>query len=100
MENSYHNAQFKGAKIDPYRIFRIYGVTDPAIQHAVKKLLRFGRGNGGKGGRQDVEEAIASLNRWIEMEEEDLQPIRQSVKRARKIFKEQMKNERTHGKDE
>ena len=64
-----------GVKLDPYRIFRIYEVADPAIQHAVKKLLRFGRGNGGKGGRQDVEEAIASLNRWIEMESEDLQPV-------------------------
>lgn len=66
---SIYNGTWKGVKIDPYRICAVYGITDPAIQHAIKKLLRLGRGT--KDAQDDVEEAIQSLERWQEMQAED-----------------------------
>jgi hypothetical protein len=56
--------------VDVYRVLELFGVTDPAIQHAVKKLLVAG-GRGHKDLEKDVKEAIVSLNRWIEMRKED-----------------------------
>lgn len=47
----------------------LYGIVHPAHQHAVKKLLRAGEGHKSK--RQDVEEVIAALRRWLEMMDED-----------------------------
>ncbi len=60
---------YKGIKFDPYRIFRLYGITDPAQQHAIKKLLRAGKSV--KSLDQDIDEAIQTLNRWKEMLAED-----------------------------
>lgn len=56
--------------IDVYRVLVLFGVTNPCIQHAVKKLLCAGQ-RGAKGQRQDIEEAIASLMRYLEMQTED-----------------------------
>lgn len=56
--------------IDVYRVLELFNVTDPAIQHAVKKLLVAG-GRGHKNLEKDVNEAIASLNRWTEMRDEE-----------------------------
>lgn len=56
--------------VDVYRVLRLFNVTDPAIAHAVKKLLLPG-GRGGKSMHQDVQEAIDSLERWKDMENED-----------------------------
>jgi hypothetical protein len=56
--------------IDIYRILDLYNVTDPCIQHAVKKLLCAGK-RGYKEVEKDVEEAIMSLQRWEEMREEE-----------------------------
>lgn len=61
---------FKGVEIDVYRVLRLYGITSPAVQHAVKKLLRFGAGEH-KTRAEDIAEAIQSLQRWQEMEAED-----------------------------
>lgn len=61
---------FKGVEIDVYRIAKLYGITDPAIAHALKKLLRFGSGQH-KDRAQDIAEAIQSLQRWQQMEAED-----------------------------
>ena len=55
--------------LDPYRILDVYGITHPAIQHAVKKLLRAGRSI--KGVRADVSDARSALDRYIEMLDED-----------------------------
>ena len=60
--------------IDVYRVLELFGVNDPAIQHAVKKLLVAG-GRGHKDLEKDVKEAVDSLNRWIEMREEENVPI-------------------------
>ena len=56
--------------IDVYRVLVLFGVTDPCLQHAVKKLLCAGQ-RGAKGQKQDVQEAIASLMRYLEMQTED-----------------------------
>ena len=56
-----------GVKIDYYDICDLYEITDSAVGHALKKLLRFGRGQH-KGRDQDIAEAIQSLRRWQEKE--------------------------------
>lgn len=58
-----------GLRLDPYRIARIYKIDDPVIFQAIKKLLRCGRKH--KDMATDVHEAITSLQRWEEMNEED-----------------------------
>lgn len=62
---------FQGVRLDPYRILAVYGITHPAHQHALKKLLR--AGNAHKTLRQDIDEVIGTLERWKGMldEEED-----------------------------
>lgn len=61
----------KYSKLDIYRICHLYEVGDPGIQHAIKKLLCAGKRNGGKSLEQDYREAIASIQRAIEMIHED-----------------------------
>lgn len=58
--------------IDVYRAHRIFGLTDEVLCHASKKLLLSGVRTGGKTLEQDVREARDSLNRWLEMLQEDL----------------------------
>jgi hypothetical protein len=56
--------------IDVYRVIELFEVTDPCIQHAVKKLLCAGS-RGQKDMAKDITEASDSLARWHEMREED-----------------------------
>jgi len=56
--------------IDVYRVLVLFGVTNPCLQHAIKKLLCAGQ-RGAKDKKQDVQEAIASLVRYLEMQTED-----------------------------
>lgn len=56
--------------IDVYRVLDLFNVTDPCLQHAVKKILCAG-GRGEKSLEQDIHEAIDSLNRKLEMIAED-----------------------------
>ncbi len=65
----HYKFSFAGHKIDPYRIFKIYNITDPAQQHSIKKLLRAGQSV--KSLRQDIAEVIVTLQRWVEMMDED-----------------------------
>lgn len=69
-----HGHYFKSVanldEIDVYRVLSLYGVTDPCLQHAVKKLLVAG-GRGLKGADKDIQEAIDTLQRWQEMRIED-----------------------------
>jgi len=60
--------------VDVYRVLLAFEVTDPCVQHAVKKLLCLGKRIGGKSAEQDVREAIWTLARWLEMREEDAAP--------------------------
>ncbi len=52
--------------VDVYDVLRAFDVTDPAIQHAVKKLLCTGI-RGHKDSRQDLEEAIQSIERALDV---------------------------------
>jgi len=53
-------------EVDVYDVLRAFAVTDPAIQHAVKKLLCSGN-RGQKDRRQDLEEAVQSIERAIDV---------------------------------
>ena len=68
--NHYHKPVKHLETIDVYRVLQLFGVTDPCLQHAVKKLLCAGQ-RGIKPVAKDVQEAIDSLNRWQEMLAED-----------------------------
>ncbi len=56
--------------IDVYRVLKLFSVTDPCEQHAVKKILCAGA-RGDKSQEQDIREAIDSLNRRLQMIAED-----------------------------
>lgn len=58
------------AYIDIYRVLRMWGVVDHEIGHAVKKLLNAGQ-RGAKDKRQDIKEAIDTLQRMVEILDED-----------------------------
>lgn len=56
--------------VDVYRVLDLFGVRDPCLQHAIKKLLVAG-GRGVKSQPRDVQDAIDSLRRWQVMRDED-----------------------------
>ena len=56
--------------IDVYRVLDLFGVSNPCVQHAIKKLLCAGQ-RGAKDERKDIEEAVSSLVRCLEMKTED-----------------------------
>lgn len=56
--------------IDIYRVLTMWTVVEPGIQHAIKKMLCAGQ-RGAKEVLQDLKEAKASLDRQIEIMEED-----------------------------
>ena len=57
--------------VDVYDVLRAFGVSCPAAQHAIKKLLCPGL-RGSKSAAQDIEEAANSCRRAIELLEFDL----------------------------
>ena len=74
MQNNNNNPYIvdisKYNKLDIYRILKLYEVSDPCLQHAIKKLLCAGK-RGAKNQIQDINEAILSLKRFVEMQGED-----------------------------
>ena len=56
--------------VDVYRVLSLFQVTEPCIQHAIKKLLCAGD-RGDKSMIKDITEARDSLNRHLEMLQED-----------------------------
>lgn len=74
MSEQKHNHYFKDVSnlkfIDIYRVLLLFCVTDPCLQHATKKLLCAGN-RGVKDELKDVQEAIASLTRYLEIKTED-----------------------------
>jgi hypothetical protein len=56
--------------IDVYRVLDLFGVSDQAVGHAIKKLLVAGE-RGHKNIEKDIKEAIVTLERRVEMWEED-----------------------------
>lgn len=64
-----YDFSYKGIRLDPYRIESVCGPWHPAQAHAIKKLMRAGKSV--KPLIQDIDEAIATLNRWKQMIQED-----------------------------
>lgn len=83
-EQRLHNHYFKDVShidtIDVYRVLVLFAVTDPCIQHAVKKLLVAGGRGAGKDIARDIKEAIDSLQRWQDMRREDGETREELVK--------------------
>jgi len=68
-----HSHYFKPCpfgEIDVYRVLHLFNVTDPCLQHAIKKVLVAG-GRGHKDITKDIQEAIDTLRRWQEMRMEE-----------------------------
>lgn len=71
-----HSHYFKDVshltQIDVYRVCERFQIQDPsgAIQHAIKKILLPGQ-RGGKDREKDIREAIDSLERYLDMVNED-----------------------------
>ena len=57
-------------EVDVYRVLDLFGVIDPCLQHAAKKLLVAG-GRGAKDMPKDIQEAIDTLERWKVMRQEN-----------------------------
>lgn len=68
VRSKYHREIKPGVWVDVYSVLVAFGVTNPADAHAIKKLLMPGM-RGHKDGVQDRREAIASIQRAIEIEE-------------------------------
>lgn len=62
-----YQRQVPSTTIDVYDVLVAWDVTNPAVQHAIKKLLQPGA-RGHKSKKQDLEEALASIKRAIELE--------------------------------
>lgn len=52
--------------VDVYDVLRAFNVTDPALAHGIKKALCPGQ-RGSKGPKQDIDEAIKSLEKFKEV---------------------------------
>lgn len=67
----YHKDVSHLKSIDVYRTLDLFGVTDQALGHAIKKLMCAGQRGAGKTFEQDVREAVDTLNRRLQMLAED-----------------------------
>ena len=74
-ETRKHNHYFKDVShldtVDVYRVLALFNVTDQALGHAIKKLLVAGGRGAGKDIQRDVREAVDTLERFLEMRDED-----------------------------
>lgn len=74
MSNQDFSHYFKNVEhlktIDVYRVLDLFNVDNHCIGHAIKKLLCSGQ-RGAKDKQQDVQEAISSLLRYLEMQTEN-----------------------------
>ena len=68
-KNEHYNQEYKGLKIDPYRVAMIYGIDIQVQFHMLKKLLR-GTKKGHSVGEL-IEELQCCLDRWKEIEFEN-----------------------------
>jgi len=62
-----YQVEIKGVKADVYDVLKAFDITCPATQHAIKKLLKAGK-RGYKDAEQDLDEAISSINRAKELQ--------------------------------
>ncbi len=67
MSNGKYNRPCKGVTIDVYDVLQAFDVTNPALQHLIKKALCAGL-RGHKDRQQDLNEILESAKRAIELE--------------------------------
>ncbi len=65
--SSKYNRQCKGVTIDVYDVLQAFEVTNPALQHLIKKALCAGL-RGHKDRQQDLQDILDSARRAIELE--------------------------------
>ncbi|MGL5529085.1 MAG: hypothetical protein ACRDCI_12070 [Plesiomonas shigelloides] len=65
---SKYTKQIRGVSIDVYDILKAWGVTNPALQHLIKKALQCGE-RGHKDAQQDLQDIIDSAVRAKELEQ-------------------------------
>ena len=65
-----YNRQCKGVTIDVYDVLKAFEVTDPALQHLIKKALCAGL-RGHKNKEQDLIDILDSANRALELYNDD-----------------------------
>ena len=65
-ERTFHLIGGQKFRADVYDVLKAFGVTCPARQHAIKKLLMPGQ-RGSKSEVQDLDEALVSVSRAIDM---------------------------------
>lgn len=65
---SKYTKQIRGVSIDVYDVLKAWGVTNPALQHLIKKALQCG-GRGHKDVQQDLQDIIDSAARAKELEQ-------------------------------
>lgn len=74
-EDQKHNHYFRDVshltKVDPYRIIELYNVTNPCLQHILKKALCAGN-RGHKDMIRDLEDIRDTIERALEMYDEDM----------------------------
>lgn len=68
----------KGVFVDVYDVLLAFGVTNPAMQHAIKKMLAPGQ-RGVKDAIQDMNEAMQSIERAKELESIDEMAFKHKV---------------------
>lgn len=68
--NPKYNRPCKSVTIDVYDVLQAFNVTNPALQHLVKKALAVGQ-RGHKDKMEDLRDILASAQRAIELEESD-----------------------------
>ena len=64
---SKYTKQIHGVSVDVYDVLMAWGVTNPALQHLIKKALQCGQ-RGHKDNQQDLQDIIDSAIRAKELE--------------------------------
>ncbi|MGL4467948.1 MAG: hypothetical protein ACRCUK_10715 [Plesiomonas shigelloides] len=65
---SKYTKRIRGVSIDVYDVLKAWGVTNPALQHLIKKALQCGE-RGHKDVNQDLQDIIDSAVRAKELEQ-------------------------------
>ena len=69
MSGKHYDYSYRGIKIDLYRIFTTYGIAHP--RSSIRSRSCFAPASRSKTLRQDIDEAIVTLERWKAMLDED-----------------------------
>jgi hypothetical protein len=81
-----YNRECKGVTIDVYDVLLAFNVTNPALQHLVKKALCAGL-RGHKDKEQDLHEILESAKRAVELETIDMEKHQQAKDALLEIIK-------------